>query len=253
MDIKIDISKNLIIGSTAIKHYYPDFKREPKDLDIVVSEPQKSSRNVEYLENPIILKYQKSGYLEQNLLLTLKASHLMFDIKWEKHIFDTQFLISKGCKINRELFYELYEYWNWYHPKNKRSDLKMSASDFFDNALKPYQNIPHDTLHTFLNPVPTYTKILVGEVEVCENKFNDLSFEDKCNLVYEEIEIMAIERMSNMDYRHAYTKMFKKFILSHAPLWEVIFIIENYKLLHKPRHNYFKIIEDGIKNYKSNL
>ena len=30
--------KDLIIGSTAIKHYYPDFPREPKDIDIVVLE-----------------------------------------------------------------------------------------------------------------------------------------------------------------------------------------------------------------------
>lgn len=25
----------LIIGSTALKYYFPDFKREPKDFDIV--------------------------------------------------------------------------------------------------------------------------------------------------------------------------------------------------------------------------
>ena len=28
--------KDLIIRSTAIKHYYPDFPREPKDIDITV-------------------------------------------------------------------------------------------------------------------------------------------------------------------------------------------------------------------------
>lgn len=28
--------KKVIIGSSSIKHYFPDFKREPKDLDYVV-------------------------------------------------------------------------------------------------------------------------------------------------------------------------------------------------------------------------
>jgi len=31
----------LIIGSTAIKHYFPDFKRKPKDLDIAVLKQRK--------------------------------------------------------------------------------------------------------------------------------------------------------------------------------------------------------------------
>jgi len=34
----------LIIGSTAIKHYFPDFPREPKDLDIAVP-TEKGYRN----------------------------------------------------------------------------------------------------------------------------------------------------------------------------------------------------------------
>ena len=31
----------MIIGSTAIKHFYPDFPREPKDLDFVIFEDEK--------------------------------------------------------------------------------------------------------------------------------------------------------------------------------------------------------------------
>lgn len=76
----------LIIGSTAIKHYFPDFKRSPKDLDYVVESKKglKNSPGIEYLENPIILKYQQDGYLRPDLMLSLKISHMFWDINWEK-------------------------------------------------------------------------------------------------------------------------------------------------------------------------
>ena len=94
----------LIIGSTAIKNFFPDFPRNPKDLDYVVdNEDNKNSDNTEYLYNPIILKYQKDGYLKPELILSLKISHLFHDINWFKHIFDVQFLISKGIQYNKEI------------------------------------------------------------------------------------------------------------------------------------------------------
>lgn len=241
-----------IIGSHAIKHWYPDFKREPKDIDYLVNDktmwdpiPGKE----EYLENPVLWNHIKgyNKYLEPNLLLTLKSSHLFWDLFWEKHMFDVQFLLNKGNKINKELFYKLYDYWNVYHSKNRRSDLKMTAEDFFDNALKCEHS--HDWLHTLLNPIPTYTKILVdgAEVDVSENKFNNLTFEEKCSLVQEEVMIMAWERYPKLDYRVAYSRMLKKFIISHAPIWEAIFIIENFITLHKAPYNYFKVINEKIK------
>lgn len=247
----------IIIGSTAIKYWFPDFKREPKDTDIVTNEDswikdyfQENGRKVELLENPILLKYHRdfNVYLSPNMLYTLKVSHLFWDINWDKHLWDATFLKSKGCKLQLDLFYELYDYWNEYHGKNKRSDLKMSAEDFFDNAIKcPYE---HDDLHTLIKNPPTFTKILVGEVEVSEHKFDQLSFEEKCDLVTEEVMIMAYERYTHLDYRIAYGRMLKKFLLNHAPLWEAIFIIESYPLLLKPKFNYIKQINDGLKDLK---
>jgi len=235
----------VIIGSTAIKYYFPDFTREPKDLDYaVVSDIKKRGQDVEYLTNPVICEMQGEGYLSPELLYTLKMSHMFWDVNWEKHMYDIQFLKKKGCFLVTDLFYKLYDYWNTVHAKNKRSDLKMSSEDFFDNAVKcPHS---HDYLHTLINPIPTYTKVLIGEVEVCESKFNQLSHEDKCSLVTEEVMVMAYERYSNKDYRIAYSKMLKKFIISHAPLWEAVFIIENYIELHKPKFNYLKTIENGL-------
>jgi hypothetical protein len=246
----------ILIGSSAIKYWYPDFPREPKDKDYAVDNKSlKSTRETEYLYNPVLRRCYpecsstKSKYnrvLKPNALYTLKISHMFWDINWNKHLYDIQWLTEKGCKVIPALFYELYDYWNQYHSKNKRSDLKMSANQFFDNAVKC--EFDHDTLHTLIKNPPTYTKVLIGEVEVSEEKFNKLSFQEKCDLVQEEIYIMAWERMSNKDYRQAYEIMLKKFIISHAPLWEALFILTNYKHLYKPLVNYKQILENGTKN-----
>ncbi len=250
-----------LIGSIAIKHWYPDFPREPKDMDIIRhrwSSEDPSSKiieengkfktyRIEYHENPIFFKYSDS-IMSPNDLCTLKASHLCWDINWEKHMFDTQFLLKKGCKINPKLYKALYNHWNVFHTKNKRSDLKMSKADFFTNAIN-YNEAEHDYLHTLINPTPTFTKVLKDgcEVELDENKFHNLSLEEKLNFVREEVMVMAYERFRDKNYKSAYSKMLKKFILSHAPIWSVIFIIENYIELNKCQTNFINQIENGLK------
>ena len=95
----------ITIGSTAIKHFFPDFPRVPKDLDIAVKDTKglKKSPGVEYLENKVIFKYQQEGMLRPELLLSLKVSHMFWDNNWEKHLFDIQFLLKKGLKVNLSL------------------------------------------------------------------------------------------------------------------------------------------------------
>ena len=246
----------IIIGSQALKYWYPNLPREPKDLDVILhdGETEKSLKlvlnysKIEFLENPILLKWHKqtSKYLSPDMLLTLKASHIFWDINWEKHIFDIQFLNDKGHRIIKDLFYELYDFWNNYHSKNKRSDLKMTSADFFDNAVKCKYD--HDFLHTLLKETPTYTKILKDgeDVDVSEEKFEKLTFDEKCSLVQEEVYVMAYERLFKREYRHAYSWMLKKFIISHAPIWEAIFIIENFKHLYKPKFNYVQQINSKL-------
>lgn len=249
----------ILIGSQAIKYWYPDFPREPRDMDFIVSDsevlPPKGD-NVEYHKNPIFsnkFKYKDTKPLYPDDLIALKASHLCWDINWEKHMFDVQFLLKKGNQIDTDLFLELYEYWNEYHGKNKRSDLKMSKDDFFNNKVN-YDSSEHDVTHTYLNPIPVYTRVLKdnSEVELDPNKFDNLSHEDKLNFVREEVMVMAYERYrTTRSFQHAYSKMLKKFIISHAPLFSLQFIIENFIELHIIKYNYFKIIENGI-NIRTN-
>jgi len=248
----------ILIGSNAMNYWFPS-KRESQDIDYVVEKidhnfPKtcfKTGKRIEYYENPIIwdkYKDRVEKILSPHDLYTLKFSHVIgWDIKWEKNMFHLQKLHKLGCRLNNKMFDELYQHWNEVHGKNKRSDLEMSADEFFDNALKCEYS--HDWLHTLIKPIPTYNKVLKdgAEVEVSEDKFNQLSFDEKCDLVREEVYIMSWERYKNVDYREAYNKMLKKFILNHAPLWEAKFILQNYIKLHRPEYNYFKLIEEKIK------
>lgn len=248
-------NNEIIIGTTAMKYWYPEFKNEPKDIDVLVESLEGYNREPgkEYLLNPIIFKnkdlYSKDGYLLPDVLLTLRASHVPWNIKWEHNVWCIQFLLKQGCKIDHKLFYELYEFWNTYHSKNKRSDLKMSKEEFFNNAIN-YDEAEHDYLHTLINPVPTYTKVLKDgcEVELDETKFHKLTYEEKLNFIIEETQIMCFERFRHLDYRVGYSKMLKKFILSHCPIWALIFLLENYIPLHLAKYNFIEQIEQGLKN-----
>jgi len=249
----------LLIGSKAIKFWFPDFPREPKDTDYAVDSGTRYPKEVgvEYLENPVLWNYYDKPYglnivCYPDDLYTLKMSHLFWDLNWEKHEWDATFLRKKGCILNRPLFNKLYDYFNILHGKNVRSDLKMTAKDFFDNALECEYD--HDWLHTLLNPIPTFTKVLIGEVEVGEDKFEFfLNDEEKEELVREEVEIMAFERWPKLDHRKAYGRMLKKFIISHAPIWEAIWILENYPKLQKVRHNFIKILNEKINERGINI
>lgn len=243
-----------MVGSYALKNIYTDFTREPKDIDFIIGEEVYKDRltkyigdkKAEYLYCPPMFDHLTKFGVTDHGLLTLKASHIFWNINWDKHMYDICFLIDKGAQIIPKLFYDLYAFWNDHHGKNKRSDLKMSASEFFSNAVKcPHD---HDWLHTLINPYPTFNKVLVdgAEVEVSEQKFNSLTYEEKLDLVREEIYVMAYERLNCRDYRAAYYWMLKKFIISHAPIWEALFIIENFRQLDRPLFNYVNKINDEI-------
>lgn len=248
----------LVIGSKAIKHWFPDFGREPKDVDIISKERGSTTwiskgpdMRVEFLDDPGITKYQATGYLRPDLLVTLKASHIFWDINWEKHMWDIQFLLGKGAKIQRDVFFELYDFWNSYHKKNFRSDLDMSAEDFFGNNVLELE-IPHDTVHTFLKEEPTYKKVLAdgAEVNTDEDKFLSLSHEDKMSLVREEVQVMSWERYKGVKWYIGYSKMLRKFLRMHAPIWQTFFIIENWKELVKCPVDHYKLINEKAEQWK---
>jgi hypothetical protein len=121
----------MIIGSSAIKYHFSDFPRNPKDLDWIDSGKRMpdTKLRVEILSNSIIVDLYKNKsqiVVDADVLYTLKISHLLgWDVNWEKHIWDVQWLKEKGCKIIKTLLYEFYDYWNVLCGENKRSNLDV--------------------------------------------------------------------------------------------------------------------------------
>jgi hypothetical protein len=242
------------IGSTAIKHYFPDFPREPKDLDIAVKDTEYLEKlpGVEYLENKVIYKYQTDGFLKPELMISLKASHMFWDNNWDKHLFDIQFLFKKGYSIDVELVEELVPYWEEILPKVRRSRLEMNKESFFTNAVNEDTD-EHDYLHTLINPVPMYTRLLKDncEVELDPKKWEDLTFDEKCDVVFEETAVMSYERYKDLHYAVGYRKQLKDNIIKHFPRYIALFAIENYPILEKPKYDYItkiKGLKNGIRN-----
>ena len=196
-----------VTGSTAIRHWFPDFPRDPVDLDFFVDEKGLKSLNkqdkIEYLYNPIICDRMRLGkhkhYTTPELLLTNLMSHIFWHDDYrtfEKHMFSIQFLLDRGVEFSKKLFYELYNWWPEIHGKNRRSDLNLSSDKFFDNAINPGQVISHDELHYLIleeGQEPAYKQILIGEVLTCDDKFNNLSYEEKIKIVQEETYAMSFE------------------------------------------------------------
>lgn len=242
----------VLMGSTAIKRHFPDFPREPKDWDFIDDvESDKVYGKLELLPLPALYK-TGDHILTPDQIYTVKLSHIAWNINWEKHMFDIQFLKSKGCKVDMVLLKELYAYWGKVHGENKRANLNMSKEDFFDNALQN-QDI-HDLMHTLIKNPPTYTKVLVDPngVDIDQEKAFALPFEEQLDMVREECYVMAYERRAGRDFRAAYAWQLKQMVLHHTPTIEgVVFIAENYKLLHKPLINYVEVIENGLRQNSS--
>ncbi len=239
----------LLIGSNAIKINYPDFPREPKDVDYVVKDSSKFAKikDTEFLENPILLEIQEGHIIDMDILLSLKISHMFWDNMWEKHLFDIQFLLKKGHKYDLNLINKFRAHWNEVLPKVRRSQLAMNKEDFFNNAVNEDSD-EHDYLHTLINEIPMYTLLLKegSEVELDEDNWHRMSFEQKCEVVREETYVMAWERYKDVDYRVAFKRQLKQNIIKHFPSYIALFAIENYIKLERPAINYKNVINSKL-------
>lgn len=242
--------KRIIIGSSALKHHFPDFPREPKDLDYATLTEEKSNTpTVEYLYNPILFKYEDNTICGLDNLLTLKISHLFWETGFDKHLWDVLYLLDKGCEIKYDLLDELMSFWEDYLPKIKRSNLVMTKEDFFTNSVNEDTD-EHDYLHTLLNPIPMYTKLLKdgSEVELDENKWVLLTHEEKNLVIWEETSVMAYERYPNLCYKKAFLRQLKANIMKHFPRYISLHAIKNFREIHITKINYnLKLKENGIK------
>lgn len=248
------MSKTLI-GSSAMKHHFPDFNREPKDLDYaLLTKGDRGNEETELRQDamaiPLVVKNSTSSIASPEMLLTLKLSHIFWnelgERNWEKHMWDIQFLLDKGVDYDSGLMVQLKEFWTDHYGGLVRSNLDMSAKEFFDNAINV--EIDHDYIHTLLHPDPIYKAVHQdgAEVNLDASKFQALSGEDKDRFIQEEVMVMAWERFGKMYYKKAYYTMFKKFLRNHVPMFAFDYMVRNWVRLSRPPFNFIYQINNGL-------
>lgn len=240
----------VLIGSQAMKHWYPMSSREPHDIDYFSDTPIDGA---ETFWHPLLNEYNWTygNIASVRELYTIKVSHAYWfhgDRKWWKHMYDVRFLQEQGYYAPiPELYDILYAIWEERHGK-KKAFLNVPADEFFNpNVDRIYD---HDSIHRSIAyyESPLFERILKDghDVMVDERKFWQLSNEDKFRLVREEVYATALERVlipSNYvaSPRAAYNYAMRKTITSFSKGWFPKFIVLNWNELYKPDVDYLKV------------
>lgn len=253
--------KYLIYGSTAIKYFFPDYNKEPHDLDIITKEDNKFAIEIQDLkrieqyylpEFEYIFENNRDDlYVDPNFLYTIKMSHLSWDINWDKHMKAAIYLQEQGCKLNKELYNSLMVAWSRVHGK-KSVKMAVKNSDFFKENI--YRKFNHEYLHEqfafYDRPLNERIRKDLDSPLCSEELWNLLSFEDKIKCSLEEIYVLSTERYIFVrenerpwKLEHAVTKTLKNMITSTTTGWFNLFLKENFNLLraYNPEHIIKKI------------
>jgi hypothetical protein len=240
----------VLIGSCAARHWFPDF-REPKDRDIITPEAGQltSSKEHDYHHNKglalLAEKYSVNGVVSPDALYTLKVSHAFWDIHWEKTLHDVAFFQQKGCEFLPELYDVLYKEWELEHGAKKAYLDKDNEEFFKDGVTRKYV---HDDLHLAIayyeRPLYERLKTDVNKAFISKPLFSLLRHEDQIRLCREEIYATALERwLIPSDFKCsklvAYKRALKALIVSMTKGWFPLFVVLNWNELKYPdRHDF---------------
>lgn len=238
-------NKWLIIGSTAMKHWYPEW-RTPKDIDLLTPAKLTSSDSTlcavdthwhEYADELISLN-SCSTFADPNILLTLKLSHAHWNIKWAKHVLDIDYLRQKGAIVHEAVYEKLVSFWPSVHGK-KHVNLNQEVTAFFSDAVVRIHD--HEYLHKIVafNGTPMHERIRpdLASAWVDRRLFERLSREEQLQCVLEEMLVTAIERgrltvtSLNSERLAAVSFALKQLATSMTHGWFSRFIIENHREL----------------------
>ena len=255
-----------VVGSGALAQPRFDLNwRKPKDQDIWSSSEEvvESLKNAQSIDAKLIPQYIidlmdfEDIYATPDTVYTIKCSHLGWsNPMWSKHKADILHLKHLGCKLNKQLYYELVEFWKEELGSKDFLSLDKGKDDFFtDGVVYKYD---HDWLHeqvAFPNR-PVYEKCLVDgkNVLIDKAKFDKLSFEDQVRMFREEITVIAIERwMVNpkikrpLSWVMAYFRSVEKTITSLTKNWATDFLVLNLEHFVSPDYKYFKHTLEELK------
>lgn len=254
----------VIVGSKALEMFAHWANRVPNDIDIWTDETHAKKPQIKGIEishvpldilNLIPTIHKRAT---PDAIYTIKRSHAMYDIYWDKTISDIIWLQRKGCKLIPELHTSLCKYWKKVHGNKNFLNLNRTKKEFFDDYVK--KEYDHDLLHVIVacspehvgllskppssltcfereqvgNNLPMYTNILKDGQEVLLDyqKFMQLSNANKLKLFREEIYVIALERwLIPSNFRiskpQAYRWALKKAITKLTKNWATQFILDN--------------------------
>lgn len=236
----------LLVGSQALRYWYPAEVRSPKDIDYF--SPVKMV-GCETFWDDRLEHYDPQhwgGVATRDELFTIKVSHAFWDLhgSWQKHMNDVVFLQERRAEFIPELYDLLYSIWEDRYGR-KRAYLEASANDFFTSKISRVYD--HDSLHASIAyyDEPLFKSILRdgAEVAVDKAKWDMLSYEDQIKLVREEVYATALERriipgdFMGSPYA-AHTWALKNTITSLSKGWFALFCALNYSELRKPDVDY---------------
>lgn len=244
---------HIIVGSTALKQYNLN-RREPVDLDVWGDSEEalasfKGDLVVKPLELLNLVQTNSEGYATPDSIYTIKLSHAVYDIHWDKTKLDILWLKAKGCKVIPELYAYLQEHWKIEHGNKDFLSLNKTKDSFFDDNVTYVYD--HDFLHQLVAypNLPMYTHVLKDgqEVLIDKEKFFKLPFEQQVQMFREEITVIAAERwMINPRWRgkvswyKAYMMALRKTVTTLTKGYASAFIVENLEHFVKPKYLPFK-------------
>jgi hypothetical protein len=194
------------VGSTAAKFRWPDFPREPKDMDVFSNSPLPGEDA--FWDDRLHDYFYHRGpgpvarFATPDELYTIKLSHTEWELRngsWNKHMNDLLWMQQKGCQVDEQLYKLLRSIWI-----DRYGDRKFNLSDdkskFFDDAVP--RKYDHDSLHRSVAIMPgtsLYENFLKpgASVDMDMGKLWSVLDVDKqvvLDLFYEEIAVTALER-----------------------------------------------------------
>ena len=235
----------ILVGSKAAKIHIPTF-REGNDVDYWSLEKLWNCDS-SIIPKEIVPLFEHDSLVNRcatlNDLLTIKLSHLPYDIQWKKHLNDYLMFKKHGAQINQALYVALQQHWENVHGNKSFLSLYRTKDNFFDDYVEKEQE--HDYLHELVAypDKPVYSRCLQEgqEVMIDWDKFLAMPFEQQVKMFREEINVIATERWllptkksGKITFREAYSKSLHKTVTALTKGKASRFLCENIEEFIRP-------------------